>query len=146
MNLLLMTPIDFEAMAEDAHMAIFGEFKDRKSNRFDFVILVEEEVRTQLLKQEERVPVGLMACKEIDAESVWILYGGAFEKFRKTSIIVPGFHMMIDFLRTKYKRVRIDSKTSNIAMIKLAYSKGFEIVGVENQLGEMFVNMELKGE
>ena len=119
-------------MAENAHLAALYEERQRRLNTYDFALFVEDDTEK---------PLGYMACLEIDADSIWILHGGAFSSAKQTLRAATGFHLMVNYLRENYFRARLDTKNSNIAMIKLAYSAGFKIVGVEQQGLDLYLNM-----
>lgn len=128
-----MTLEEFDSIAESAFEATFGYARPSKMNRYSFVLLAES---------DEGKPMGYMACIETSDQDVWILHGGAFPPHRKSMDAVRGFHLMTNYLRESYSTARIDTETWNLPVIKLAYSAGFQIVGVENQDGAMYVNLK----
>lgn len=134
MTLKRLTLDEFNTIAETAHLIAFHEARANTMNRYDFAILVEDE-------DQHDMPLGYMACLEIDAETVWILHGGAFPVAKNKPAATKGFHLMVKYLRENYKGARLDTTPENLAMIKLAYSAGFVICGFEQQWGKSYVTM-----
>jgi hypothetical protein len=131
MILRLLELHEFNQIAENAHLLAFHEERSQRVNTYDFALLVEDEKTDTLL--------GYMACMEVDAESVWILHGGAFPPAKNNSRAVQGFNLMVSYLKQNYARAKLDTLSSNIAMIKLAYSAGFMIAGTDLQGPNLYV-------
>lgn len=109
-------------IAEDAHLICFKEVRPWYVNTFNYALMVED---------EGGVPLAYCTCLELDAASVYMQHGGAFPSAEKSHKTVRAYHMMVNYLRENYERSATIIKNVNIAMIKLAYSAGFIIHGVD---------------
>lgn len=125
-------------MSETAHEVCFKEKRPVWAERFDFVLLLDDE--------DTGIPYGYVTCFEIDAGKVWIHFGGAFPSAEKNMKAVRGFHQFINYLRERYVEMRLDTKNSNLAMIKLAYSAGFVITGIDYGAPDVYLRMTLECE
>ena len=128
---------DFNKIAEQAHLITFDEYRPNTINTYDFALLAEDDAG---------IPLGYIACFEFDKESVWVLHGGVFPNTRKSMRAAQVFHKAMNYLRENYKRVKLDTRNDNIAMIKLAYSAGFKIMGVEQQHSGLYLAMGVEFE
>ena len=72
-------------------------------------------------------PLGYMTCKEFDNESVYIGYGGSFQKTFK---VFTAYQLFLSYLKERYVRAVTLVENTNEAMIKLAMSQGFLITGI----------------
>lgn len=119
-------------ISADAHMACFGEDRSDSLNTFDFVVgcLVNE------------VLSGYFTCKLMDADTVYIQHGGSFPNYAKTIYVMRGYVTMLNALRERYKRAWTRIENSNRAMLKMAMTMGFKVVGTYTFKGKIFVELE----
>lgn len=75
------------------------------------------------------IPMAYQTCKELDAESVYIQYGGAFPSNSPINR-VETFRLFLEWYSKKYKRVSFLVENTNRAMLKLALKFDFLIIGV----------------
>ncbi len=112
----------FNELAENAHLICFNEVRPRHLNRFNFALMVEDEAG---------VPLAYATCIETDAESIYMQHGGAFPSSSKGPLAVRAYHMMLKYLKEHYRQSSTIIRNTNIAMIKMAYSAGFVIHGID---------------
>jgi len=122
---------EFSELAENAHKIVFHEERPAWFSRYDFVLIAEG---------PDGTPLGYVGCKEIDAGTVWLHHGGSFPSSQGIST-AKGFHAFVNYLRERYSDAKLDTRNDNLRMIKLAYSAGFVIKGVEDQYGDLYLNM-----
>jgi hypothetical protein len=113
---------DFKQIVEDAHLICFKELRPRQFNTFNYAILIENEQGT---------PMAYATIIELDKDTCYMQHGGAFPGSEKGPGAVRAYHMIMNYLRESYARSSTIIKNTNIAMIKLAYSAGFIIHGVD---------------
>lgn len=123
---------EFNQLAEDAHLICFKEARPRYVNTFHFALMVED---------ENGVPLSYSTCLELDKASVYMQHGGAFPSAEKGPLTVRSYHLMLNYLREHYERASTIIKNTNIAMIKLAYSAGFVIHGVDYMQDGIFLHL-----
>lgn len=129
MKLATIPAKDWEKYSADAHMVCFGEVRPAGMNRIDFA----------LTTLEDDVPLTYMTCREVDSESVYMQYGGAFPSAKGTVKSFIGYAMMIADLGLRYKRATTLISNKNHTMLKFAMKVGMEIIGVRLFNGEIFV-------
>ncbi len=117
--------------AENAHMAVFGEVRPAEMNRIDFA----------LLTHKDNLPIAFCTCRELDDESVYMQYGGAFKPGSPSSFI--SYSMFIGTLKENYNRVTTLIQNTNIVMLKFAMKVGFRIIGIRNFNNEIFCELLL---
>lgn len=134
MNVVKYSKEDWDLVSEDIHQSVFGEFRPSSLNRFDFA----------LAAWEHEHPVGYITCRETDAESVYISYGGVFPENRQSRDSKAGMSAIIDYLKFHYKRANMLVENSNVFMLKKALNHGFLPVGIANYCGSIFVDLRLE--
>lgn len=122
MTLKVLSLEQFKTLVEDAHLICFKEIRPRNFNTFNYAILVDN---------DQGVPMAYATCIELDKGTVYMQHGGAFPGSEKGPGAVRAYHMIMNYLRESYARASTIIKNTNIAMIKLAYSAGFIIHGVD---------------
>lgn len=123
---------EFSVLVESAHMVCFKEERPWYVNTFTFALMVED---------DDGVPLAYCTCLEMDTASIYMQHGGAFPSAEKGPKTVRAYHKMIQYLRDNYERASTIIKNNNIAMIKLAYSAGFEIHGVDYMHDGIFLHL-----
>ena len=118
---------DWATAAADAHLIVFSEKKKPEMDRIDFALVVES---------EHEIPLQYATCRELNAESLYLQYGGSFPGTKGTIKSHRCFEEMHTWAREQsYKRVSFLVENSNLAMLKLALTAGFLITGVRNHQG-----------
>lgn len=72
---------------------------------------------------------GYFTCLEMDAETLYIQYGGAMPHFMKTRHVMFGYSKMINWVVERYKYCWTRIEAENEPMLKMAYKMGFKING-----------------
>jgi len=132
MTVIRQTLEEFNKFSGDFHHECFKENRPAWANTFDFALLAEDDETKEIL--------GYITCFEIDAGQVWVHFGGVFQENKK----IPGtqvFQLGINYLRERYARIVLDTKNTNIAMIKVAYASDFVIVGVDCSFKEIYLRL-----
>lgn len=120
-------PHEWKLVSEDAHLVTFNELRPCDMNRIDFALVVWNEN-----------PLGYMTCREFDSETIYISYGGAFEKSFK---VLEGYKAMIKSLKETYKRATTLIENNNIPMLKMAMSQGFLVTGIKNFKNQIYLEL-----
>ncbi len=127
-------PKEWLQLEELSHTICFGEFRPSSLNKHHFVIggFVGRELS------------GYFTCLEMDSETAYIQYGGAFPNYEKTPLVMRGYHLMLSELSKEYKRAWTRVENTNKAMLKMALQSGFLITGVYNFKGKILVELEIE--
>jgi RimJ/RimL family protein N-acetyltransferase len=124
-----LTPKQWSYHSEQAHAVVFGERKPATLDRIDFALVV----------REGRTLMGYLTCRELDSESVYWQYGGAFPGTRGSSMTFLGYTAYVQHCKLRYKRIGTLIENDNLAMIKMAMKVGFKIVGIRNFNGQILL-------
>lgn len=129
MRVIKMSSSEWDKYSADAHLICFGEERPAGMNRIDFA----------LTAIEGDIPQAYMTCREVDSESVYMQYGGAFPSSKGTIKSFIGYTSMIAELAHRYKRASTLISNKNHAMLKFAMKVGLDIIGIRNFKGEIFL-------
>lgn len=124
----------WDLVAEGIHQTIFKEVRPASLNRFDYALVVWDGSR----------PIGYITCRETDAESIYISYGGVMPEARKSDESKSGMLSLISYLKQHYKRANMLVENTNVFMLKKALNSGFYPVGVTNYCNSIFVDLRLE--
>jgi hypothetical protein len=119
-ELKILSRDEWKKYAENAHLAVFGERRSAEMDRIDFVML--------MVKGD--VPVGYITAREVDQETVYLAYGGAFPGSIETVNAVWGYKLGFDYVAKNYKRATTLIENTNRPMLKLAMKFGWLIKGI----------------
>lgn len=112
------------ALSKNAHLVVHNETMPEGLERIDFALLVES---------DKEMPMSYVTCREQDAESLYLAYGGSFPGTKGTGYSKETFHQMLSWMILNgYKRVGFYVQNNNYAMLRLAVTQGFKITGVRN--------------
>lgn len=120
-------PNEWKLVSEDAHLMTFNELRPESLSRIDFALVVWDEK-----------PLGYITCREFDSETIYISYGGAFEKSFK---VLEGYKTMLNHLKETYKRATTLVENNNIPMLKMAMSQGFLVTGIKNFKNQIYLEL-----
>lgn len=129
MKLQRLSPQEWEGLAEQAHLAVFGEVRPASMNRIDFALVTER----------DSVPLQYMTCREADEETVYINYGGSFPSAKGTPLSYQCFELEMAYLQEKYKRATMLIENTNQPMLKFAMKQGLVITGIRNFKGSILL-------
>lgn len=122
---------DWATAAADAHLIVFEKVKKPEMDRIDFALVVES---------EHEIPLQYATCRELDAESLYLQYGGSFPGTKGSIKSHRCFEEILTWAREQgYKRVSFLVENTNLAMLKLALTTGFLITGVRNHDGSILL-------
>lgn len=117
----VLLPHQWKEMAENAHVAVFDETWDKNLERITFALL--------MVDKEDQI-ISYATAQEIDKETVYLQYGGAFPKFRGSPVVYKSFCEMVDFLKKSYKTIRTYVENVNYPMLKFYMKNNFLVTGV----------------
>ena len=125
--------------AENAHKICFDEMRPSHFNRIDYALIIVN---------GKNKPAGFCTVKELDHESVYWQYGGAFPDTQGTVWTFRCYEMLLDWTFNKYKRITTYVHNENIVYLKMIMKFGFRIIGVRFFAGKIYVELlnERKGE
>ena len=119
-------------MSEKAHLYSFAENRPPEFDRITFALVAE--VNGKL--------AGWVTCRELDKESVYWQYGGAFPTIEKTIHVFGVYEAFFNKIKELgYKRMTTYMQNTNIAMIKLGFKYGLRIIGVRFFNNEIFCEL-----
>jgi hypothetical protein len=125
---------DWATVSEFAHTYVFNSVKPASTDRIDYALLVTE----------ASVPMGYVTVRELDHETVYWQFGGAFPKAERSLKVLRGYKLMLEWTRRRYGRIRTYIANDNLTMLKLAMRVGFRINGVRLHEGKILVEHELR--
>lgn len=114
------SPREWEQFSETAHRICFKEHKPSEWDRIDFALMVKNNSRL----------LGYLTCREIDAETLYWQFGGAFPQTKDTATSFKGYEAFVAYCKPLYKRVTTLIENTNTVMLKMAMKVGFRIVGI----------------
>lgn len=121
MHSVCFSSTEWKMYSEHAHLAVFGELRPKEMDRIDFCIVIEK----------ENLPMSYATIRELDSETAYMQYGGAFPSSEKSVKAFDCYILTISELKKKnYKRISTLIENKNIPMIKFALKCGFLIVGI----------------
>ena len=130
MEVRMLTPRQWQAIASDAHRVAFGELRSPNKDRIDYALVAEH---------NSKGIFGYVTAYEHDEETVYWQFGGAFPNSAKTKLAVDGYRAFIRWTMERYKRIYTIIENENTTMLKLAMHHGFRIVGVRNFQGKILL-------
>lgn len=136
MKLFLLTDDEWLKIADDAYKAVFGSLAPEnmsKIERNDGAIAVYDEGEL----------VGFCSFKEIDANSIFLTFGGAIPACQGKLVVARMFKKIVEmFEGIGFKRLKIRTTNDNIKMLRLGLGFGFKIIGTEIHRDKLFITMQ----
>ncbi len=130
-----ITKEEWKEMAEDAHLICFSEKRSAEMDRIDFALLNVRGDRA----------LSYCTVRELDKESCYWQYGGAFPNTRGTPTSWRSYQMYADWCFSQgYKRISTYIENDNISMMKIAMKVGFRIIGTRTFKGHILVEFLLE--
>lgn len=123
---------EWKALAERAHLIVFGEKMVADEDRIDFTLVLEGEADHLM---------GYVTCREFDAKSLYWQYGGAFPGTKSTSLSYPGYTMLTRWCEGRYDRILTMVENTNCVMLKMHLRNGFKICGFRMHHGKGLVEL-----
>lgn len=128
---------DWASLADNAHLAIFGEKKPASQERIDFALLA---VNGDDL-------IGYVTCRELSPTILYWSYGGAFPPGSKTLYAWLGYRAMTETCKKLgYEEILTFIENKNSPMLKMASKIGYFISGLRMWNGHTMLEhtLELK--
>ena len=121
----------WKKFAKRAHDEVFLQTKDPQKDRSDFAVL----------GLCNGAPCGWSSFIELDADTLYIQYGGLFAHKRKTPYALSIYKKMHEWIddQKKWARVLMCVANDNVPMLKVALSCGMKIVGTRTVGSEVMV-------
>jgi len=106
-----------------AHDSVFLQARDPDVDRSNFAVL----------GMCDGKPCGWSSFIELDANTIYIQYGGIFAHKRKTTATLPIYRKMHEWIdeQKKWTRVLMCVANDNIPMLKIALACGMKIIGTK---------------
>jgi len=122
---------EFSVVSEKVHELCFGEKRIEELNKYHFVIgsFIEDNF------------MGYSTCLEMDSETVYMQFGGVMPKYKKSHYVYSAYVKGLEVLKEHYKRAWTRIENKNKPMLKLALQVGFDITGIYNNNGKIFVEL-----
>ncbi len=128
---------EWKKMAQDAHATVFNEIRKPDMDRISFA----------LLGREALVPLGYVTVRELDKESCYWQYGGAFPSSAKSPKVLTCYLKFINYsLELGYKRISTYIENTNKTMLKIAIEVGFKPIGIRNFKDQILLELILEGD
>lgn len=136
-----------------------GQYRVQKFNRDEWLngqemsVCYHEAFSDKRLESIERCDYALavlrdeklcafVTCIEMDGETLYWQFGGAFDEIKKTISVIESYQAAIDKSRDLgFKRITTRIENTNIAMLKLAMKCGFLIVGTWNFKNTVYLEL-----
>jgi len=132
-----LTSEEWAPMAEKAHIVVFDELRPSFMNRIDWV----------LMGVLHGTPMGYVTVRELDSETLYWSYGGAFPETFGTIKVLPCYKLFAEQSKKYgFKRIFTSIKNTNRPMLKMALNQDFVVVGMRTFENEIFLELlkELK--
>lgn len=131
-----LSSTEWRHLSESAHLVVFDESRPAEYDRIDYALVVR---RDQEL-------LGYATVRELDRESVYWQFGGAFPGAEKTVKVWPTYQALIEWTRKRgYKRITTLVENENVPYLRLAHKAGFRICGIRIcEEGRIFPELRLK--
>ncbi len=133
MRIEKLSPEDWSKISEAAHLVAFGTHKPVAQERIDYALVC---VEGSDLK-------GYLTAKEMDGETVYWQWGGAFTGTKGTHYTIKGYLGFVEWTKAHYKHVQTRIENTNTAMLHFAMKAGFKIVGMRHSQGSTMLELEL---
>lgn len=125
---------DWKELSESAHRAVFDERRNADCERIDYALLA---VRDGVLQ-------GYCTVRELDSDSVYWQYGGAFPPAAKSRFAYEAYSGFVEYTKERYERITTLVENENVRYLKLAMHFGFRIIGCRFFGGQTFVELLLE--
>lgn len=130
MRVTRLSPAEWQGFSENAHLIAFGKKKSVDQERIDYALVATSDGGEL---------IGYVTVKEMDAETVYWQFGGAFPPGRGSPRAWTGYKALLDWTASRYKRMTTLIENTNVPMLKLAMHAGLRVIGVRNYKGEVLL-------
>ena len=133
MEVLQIPKIEWDTLAKDAHVAVFGGGVPHGVIRYDYA----------LVAVQDEIMQTYVTVREVTKDIVYWQYGGAFPPARDTIKSYRGYEAMTEWTRERYSEIFTLIENTNTVMLKFALHIGYRIIGVRNFDGEVLLEHRL---
>lgn len=125
------------SLSKDAHLICFNETRDPMMDRIDFA----------LINDRDGIPLNYCTVRELDADSVYWQYGGAFPNTKGSVVSYYSYERYANWcFDDGYKRITTYIENTNLPMLKIALKVGFLIIGTRTFKGCVMLELLLEKE
>jgi hypothetical protein len=128
-----LSPEDWAKVSETTYLVVFGGQRPSGMDRIDYALVIQD--------VEQNTPCGYLTARELDSDSVYWQFGGAFPGTHSSSKAVECYKMFVDWTLARYKRITTLVENTNVRYLKLAMHAGFRIIGVRMFDGSVLVEL-----
>lgn len=130
-----LTPSQWEALSEEAHLICFEQARPKELDRLDFALIHEG---------LNGVPTSYMTCREHDAETIYLQHGGKLPSNGGTLGAFKGYVQMLYRLKESgYHQAVTLIENTNVDMLRIALKVGWKITGVTQRKNQTLVEHTL---
>jgi hypothetical protein len=127
---------DWKALAADAHKVVFEEIRPAYMDRIDYALLA--------VNRNSNVPLCYVTVRELDNESVYWQFGGAFPSAKDSIVAFRAYQAGLRWTKDRYERVTTLVENQNVRYLKMAMAMGFRIIGVRTFKGQVLCELLLE--
>jgi len=120
-----------EKYATAAHAAVFQKYLPKDLERISYALLIVK----------DDTVIGYVTVREHDSETVYWQFGGVFPTFRRSFVAAKLMEEALLWQKDYAKRVTMFVENTNVAMLKLALSFGFLVIGTRTFIGSVYVDL-----
>lgn len=132
-----MPPLQWAQYSEAAHLVVFEERRPWEMDRIDYALVA--------IDGEKRDGLGYVTARELDKESVYWQFGGAFPTIKNTIYVLKVYDKIIKWTKKQgYSRVTTYIENTNRAYMRLALTCGFRVIGTRTFKGTVLCEMLLE--
>lgn len=118
----------WKELGASTHQIVFGENPPETQSRMDFALVVQD-LTTDLY-------VTYVTVRELDSDTVYWGWGGAFPTFRNSSAPWRAYQAMTETtFELGYKSIFTLIENTNAPMLKFALKMGYKIIGIRHVNG-----------
>jgi hypothetical protein len=126
-------PEEWALVSENIHRGVFHREKPAAWDRISYV----------LVAYENSIPLGYITIQEMNSDTAYLQFGGAFPRLRHSHRVWLLFEMGLQPLLSQYTKIFFLVENTNKPMLKLAHKSGFLITGVRVHQGNILVEHSL---
>lgn len=125
----------WKTMSEDAHLICFDEKRPASMDRIDYA----------LLNVRDEIPLNYCTVRELDEESVYWQYGGAFPNTKGTVQSARSYARNIKWtFEQGYKRITTFVDNKNTEMFRIQLKCGFRVIGMRHFKNDLYLELLLE--
>ena len=114
-----------------AHAAVFGKQKDPLAERISYAWLILENDK----------PAAYITVLELDSETVYWQFGGAFPWAWNSRTVTKSYDLALSAQGAISRCIATRIENNNFAMLKLALSRKFLPIGIRNYQGSVLLEL-----